>query len=74
MSICAVKFEVENFDHLCLELIKSICIVKHIYTVIWHALLFVQKSMTLDGWMGGWVDGWMGGWLDGWLAGWMDGG
>ena len=35
------------------------------YTAKKHALLFVQKSLVLDGWMDGWMDVWVRGWMDG---------
>ena len=51
MSICVVKFEVENLvggkNEICFNSNKKVC-------TGW-------MEGWMDGWMSGWVDGWMGG-------------
>ena len=65
LSICIVKFEVENFENLR----SNTKVVKHctekecIYTANKHMLLFVQNKSSAR-WVGRWMDGWVGGWME----------
>ena len=58
-------FEVDNFEHMCLELFKNETgpqLACHLHkiranmTVDWQLLLFCKKVLS---WMGGWVGGWV---------------
>ena len=70
-SICVVKIEVENFEHLRWKVWKNgphlSCdlhkIGANLYSKLAVAPFSCKKYGT--GWMDEWMDGWVGGWIDG---------
>ena len=62
MSIYAVKFEVENFEHLYLELIKKqskITLHKRWANLYGKSAYAHFLHKKVGHWIDGWVDGWM---------------